>query len=307
MTQPGPDLRIAEIAKRQWGIVTLADLVALGFSRQAIKLRLRNGRLHRLHRGVYAVGHRSLPFEAGMLAAVRACGEAAWLSHFAGCALREFVDWDGRLPEVTVRGSGTRIAPGIRVHRSAMLDPSDVTIVKGIPVTTPARSLIDLAAVVSYPELRRAVRRALGMERVTIGALAKQLARLRPRRGAANLARIIADGQAPTRSELEDVVLELVLGAGFAMPDVNRPLILHGRKVIPDFRWPEQKLIVEADGAAWHDNKLAREDDAERQALLEASGERIVRVTWDQAVARSAETIRRLESAGAPHAGRPSS
>jgi hypothetical protein len=114
------------------------------------------------------------------------------------------------------------------------------------------------------------------------------------------LARILATGPAPTRSVLEDAVLDLMLRGGLAHPDVNVPLWLDGRRVVPDFRWPEQRLIVEADGAAWHDNRLARQDDAERQALLEAHGERVVRVDWQQTVARSAQTFRRIVAAGAP-------
>ena len=81
---------------------------------------------------------------------------------------------------------------------------------------------------------------------------------------------------------------------------MNVPLRLDGRRVVPDFRWPAQRLVIEADGAVWHDNQLAREDDAERQALLEASGERVVRVTWDQAIAQPKQTLERLRAAGAP-------
>ena len=94
-------------------------------------------------------------------------------------------------------------------------------------------------------------------------------------------------------------MLDLMLRGGLAHPQVNEPLRLSGRRVVPDFRWPEQRLVVEADGAAWHDNQLAREDDAERQALLEAHGERVLRVTWDQAIARRADAAR-IRAAGAP-------
>ena len=128
------------------------------------------------------------------------------------------------------------------------------------------------------------------------------MSRLGRRPGVGNLARIVATGPAPTRSVLEDVLLDLLLRGGLAHPDVNVPLILAGQRVIPDFRWAEQHLVVEADGAAWHDHKLAREDDAARQALLEAHGERVVRVTWDQAVARPAQTLSRIRAAGAPTA-----
>jgi very-short-patch-repair endonuclease len=95
-------------------------------------------------------------------------------------------------------------------------------------------------------------------------------------------------------------VLDLILRGGFEHPQVNVPLHIAGRRLIPDFRWPAQRLILEADGAAWHDGALQREDDAERQALLEASGERVLRVTWRQAVTERAQTLARLRSAGAP-------
>jgi very-short-patch-repair endonuclease len=110
----------------------------------------------------------------------------------------------------------------------------------------------------------------------------------------------VTAGPAPTRSELEDALLDLILAAGLAHPDVNVPLRVQGRIVIPDLRWPAQRLIVEADGAAAHDNPLARREDAARQALLEAGGERVVRVTWAQVTARPAETLARLRAAGAP-------
>jgi very-short-patch-repair endonuclease len=79
-------------------------------------------------------------------------------------------------------------------------------------------------------------------------------------------------------------------------------MVVEGRRVVPDFRWPDERLVVEADGRAWHDNEIAREDDAERQALLEAHGESVVRVTWNQAIANASQTLARLRSAGAPPA-----
>ncbi len=156
---------------------------------------------------------------------------------------------------------------------------------RGIPVTSPVRTLVDLAAVVNEKMLRTAVRRALGLRRVSIRQLVAARRRLGPRRGSANLDRVLTTA-APTRTELEDVVYDLIVDSGFARPDVNRPLLIAGRRVVPDFRWPEHRLVVEADSRAWHDNPIARNDDAERQALLEASGDRLIRVTWDQAVAR---------------------
>jgi elongation factor P len=100
-------------------------------------------------------------------------------------------------------------------------------------------------------------------------------------------------------------VLDLMLAGGLAHPEVNVEMVLEGRRVVPDFRWPHERVVVEADGAAWHDGRLAREDDAERQALLEAHGERVLRVTWDQAIARPQRTLARLRAAGAPYTEAP--
>jgi hypothetical protein len=288
-------------------VISAAELRDCGLSKKAVSRRVRKGWLHSMHRGVYAVGHDNPPLQGRFLAAVKACGPGAVLSHFAVAAHVGMVRWDGRLPEVTVVGPGARGHSGIRVHRAACLEEADITVHQGIPITSPARTLVDLASILDQRRLRRAVRQAQSLELVEPQQLVETLGRLGPRRGVTKLGRILASGPAPTRSELEDVVLDLMLAGGFAHPDVNVPLVLGGREVVPDFRWPEQQLIVEADGAAWHDNKLSKEDDAERQALLEAHGERIVRVTWPQAVSQSQQTLARIRAAGAPPAGRVSS
>jgi hypothetical protein len=165
-----------------------------------------------------------------------------------------------------------------------------------VPITVPARTIIDLAAVVSEQTLRQAVRRAQGHRRLSLPSLLEAMNALGPRRGFAALRRVIATGPAPTRSLLEDVVLDLLLAGGFEHPDVNKPLVVAGRRVVPDFRWPKQRLILEADGAGWHDQLI----DDERQTLLEAHGERVLRVTWAQAVGRPQAVITSLAAAGAP-------
>ena len=298
----GVDARMARLAGEQWGVLSLAELRACGLSSDAIALRARNGRLHPVHRQVYAVGHANLPLEGRFLAAVKACGPHALLSHFSAAALWGFVTWDDRYPEVTVPGPGTRVHAGLRVHRSSSLAAADVARHDGIPLTSPVRTLLDLAAVLGERPLRRATRQAQALHRVNVRQLVQALHRYGPRRGARKLARIVATGPAPTRSELEDAVLDVILRGGLAHPKVNAPLVLAGRRVVPDFRWPQQRLVIEADGAAWHDNQLAREDDAERQAILEAHGNRVLRVTWDQAVERPGQTLARIRAAGAPSA-----
>jgi hypothetical protein len=253
-----------------------------------------------MHRAVYAVGHANPPLEGRFVAAVKACGPGAALSHFSAAALWGFVDWDARRFAVTVPGTTVRTHRGLRVHRTRVLEPADVVHHRGVRATSAARTLIDLAATLDRKALRRAARQAQSLQRVSIRQLVAMLNRLAPRRGSRALAEIIATGPAPTRSELEDVVLDLLLRGGLAHPDVNVPLIVEGRRVVPDFRWPARRLVVEADGGAWHDSKLAREDDAVRQARLEAHGERVLRITWDQAIARPGQTLARLRAAGAP-------
>jgi Protein of unknown function (DUF559)/Transcriptional regulator, AbiEi antitoxin len=296
----GVDARVARRAAEQRGVVSLAELQACGLSRQAIHWRVLHGRLFRIHGEVYAVGHRNLPLEGRFLAAVKACGPTAALSYYSAGADWRMVEWDERRVEVTVVGDGTRLHPGLRVHRTQLLEPRDIRHHNGIRVTSPARTLVDLASLLDYRPLRRAVRQAQSLRLVSLPELAKTIERLGPRRGVRNLRRILATGPAPTRSELEDVVLDLILGGGLAHPEVNVPVSIDGRRVVPDFRWPDQRLVVEADGAAWHDHKLAREDDAERQALLEAFGDQVLRVTWDQAIARPSQSLERIIAAGAP-------
>ena len=295
-----PDVRLAFVAANQWGVVDTDDLRWCGLDKDAVARRVRAGHLHPLHKRVFAVGHTNLPQQARIFAAVKACGDDAFASLHASGDLHRFIALGDRRPDVTLLGDTTRRHEGIRVHRTTRLDPCDITRCQGIPATTPARTLVDLAAVLTYTELRRATRQAQALRVVALPQLVSTLARLRPCRGASNLARILATGPAPTRSELEDVVLDMILRGGLRHPDVNVPIRVGGRRIVPDFRWADQRLVLEADGAQWHDGELAREDDAERQAILEAAGERVLRVRWEQAVCRERQSLARLRAAGAP-------
>ena len=168
-------------------------------------------------------------------------------------------------------------------------------------MTTAERTLLDLAAVLPERKLRRAVRQAQFLKLTTIGSLLKALHGPGPTRGRRKLARILALSAAPTQSELEDAVLDLVLRGGLAHPAVNEPLFLDGRRIVPDLRWPQQHLTIEADGPH-HDDPFERAADRERQAILEAHGDRVIRVTWAQAIAHPQATLRRISEAGAPRA-----
>jgi hypothetical protein len=304
---PPPDVRVARLAAEQHGVVSHAQLLGCGLSRTAVFDRIRGGRLHRLHRGVYAVGHQAVTMEGGFLAAVLTCGQRAFLSHYAAGALWGFLPWDERQPEVTVIATSAPTRPGLHIHRTRAIHPDDVTRRHGIRVTTPARALLDLAEQLPHRAERRAVRQAQADRRVNVRQIHDVLTRANGRRGAAALAAIVASGPAPTRSELEDLVLDLLDNGGIERPEVNAPVQLDGRCVVPDFLWRAQRLVLEADSARWHAGAIAREDDAERQALLEAHGFRVIRTTWDQALRRPRQTLTRILNAGAPRAQRQQS
>jgi very-short-patch-repair endonuclease len=292
-----PDVLVAQAAAEDHAVLATQELRSLGLDDNSISVRVRRGGLHRRHRGVYAVGHPNLTIAGQFLAAVKACGHGAALCHFAGASHWGYVEWDGRYPEVMVQLPGTRRQPGIRIHYSRFHDPIDFRYRDAIRVTAPARTLVDLASLLSYEALRAAVARALSCQDLSVGDLAEALDRLGPRRGAAKMRRILASRPAPMRSVLEDAVLRLIEEAGLPRPAVNVAMRIEGRRVIPDFRWPASHLIVEADGTVWHDNKAAREADAERQALLEAHGETVLRVTWAEVMRRRRQTMTRLKVA----------
>src|SRR5689334_1710834 len=216
-----PDVQVARAAAGQWGVLSLDELFACGLSPKSVVTRVRNGHLHQIHRGVYAVGQANLPLEGRFLAAVKACGPAAVLSHHSAAALWGFIEWEERYPEVSVVGTAPHAHPGLRVHRTTRFDRDDRTRHRAIPVTSPARTLLDLAATLDHRPLRAATRRAQSLYRVNVRQLAATLARHERRRGAARLAEIIATGTAPTKTELEDVVLDLILRGGHVHPDVN--------------------------------------------------------------------------------------
>ena len=289
---------LARVAARQHGCVSIADLRACGIDdRHGARSLVRAGRLHRIHHGVYAVGHDALTVQGRIMAAVLAGGDGAVASHWASATLWGFVGWSDRRVDVTAPGS-SRSRTGIRFHRSRSLAPHDVTRRHGIPTTTAARALLEIAPALSDHRLKRAVRQAQAEQATNVRQIADVIRRANGHRATARLAAIIATGPAPTASGHEDAVLDLVLAAGLEHPDVNRPLYIASRRYVPDMRWATQRLILEVD-SPWHDGPLAQELDAERQSELEAAGERVLRVTLEQALLDPRRLVTRLVAAGA--------
>lgn len=291
------DVEVARIAAGQSGIVATRQLRACGIEREAVTLRVRRGHLHAVFHGVYSAGHSALTRMGLFTAAVLACGDGAILGHHAAAAYHRLRHWD-ELDDVEVivpRSAGRRI-DGIRAHRSRV-DPCDVWRRGGILITSPARTILDLAATTPARPLRRLVRQALAEGRVSIRQLADVADRHCGHRGVATLRRLIADGYVPTRSELEDRALDLILQAAIPKPEINPLLQLDGRPIRPDMFWRELGVVIELDGARWHDDPLTRQDDAEKQAILEAHGLRVLRITWRQLVDHPRRTIARIRAA----------
>ena len=294
--EPPPDHRVARVAAERDGVLSIHRLRACGLDDHAIARRVRDGRLHRLYRGVYAVGHRGLTLRGRFRAAVLACGERAVLSHFAAAAFWGFWIWDAHsVIDVTI-GSGTRDVDGIRVHRSRTLE-RDVWVRHGIRVTSPARTLLDLAAVLPEKTLRRMARRAQAQRAVTIRQILELLERANGHHGAERLRAVIADGPAPTRSDLEDLLLDLLDTAKIERPEINAPLRFGNETITPDYLWRAQRVAIEADSVTWHDHKLTREHDADKQARLEAAGLRVLRITWRQITRSPQQTVARIRAA----------
>jgi hypothetical protein len=281
----GADREVARLAAGQWGVLSVDELRACGLSRDAILTRVRRGNLHPLHRGVYAVGHRNVVTEGRFLAAVKACGRDAVLSHYAACCHRGWLRYDGRPIDVTTLGRRRR--PGIKTHET---DRVERELVRQIPTTPRVRTIIDLARQGDERIVKRALRQAKFTE-----------AELDQLPSAGPLGRIVNLSAAHTASGNEDFVLDLVLNAGFAHPEVNAPYQLPGQVYYPDLWWPEVRLIVEVDSREHHEAPLDQRDDLDRQAWLESVGERVLRTTKPQVKRDPRRFLARLSAAGAPY------
>jgi very-short-patch-repair endonuclease/predicted transcriptional regulator of viral defense system len=289
---PPVDIAVGRLAARQHGVVSLAQLVALGLSRQAVAKRVSAGRLHRLHRGVYAVGHAKLTVRGRWMAAVLACGPGAVLSHRDAGALHGIRPSSRRKIDVSTASRGRRGPEAIDLHRVRRLDPRDVTAVDGIPVTTVARTLADLAEVTDRRGVERALHEAEVRRVLDMRAVSDASERLNGRHRVAILTDVVraAEPAALTASELEHRMLELCRSAGLPAPTVNAPV--EGLTV--DFLWREQRLIVETDGAQTHLTRRAFEEDRARDVLLTLAGYTVLRFTHRQIEQRPDEVARAL-------------
>jgi hypothetical protein len=256
-----------------------------GIEKDAARMRERAGRLHRIHQGVYAVGHPLLSRNGRLMAAVLACGPDAVLSHRSAAALWGIRSSTGTRIDVTAPGRRGRSPAGIAAHRHGHLRPQDTTVAEGIACTTVARTLLDLAAVVTPRELANAVTEAEVLRLFDLSAIREVIGRSRGRRGVARLRGAIDHqdpGSARANRGLERSFLALCLKARLPVPAVNALVDLGDLQVVADFAWRERRLVVETDGRQVHGTPRAFERDRARDQRLVLAGWRVLRVTWRQ-------------------------
>jgi very-short-patch-repair endonuclease len=257
-------------------------MLAAGISNGAIGRGVAAGRLQRLHPGVYAVGHTALPPLAAETAALLACGTHAVLSHHTAAGL-----WEIRPPpqpgsevHVSVAGHNPGQLSGLRIRRTRSLTRAEIRKHQGLPLTSPARTLLDLAEDLSERELERALDEALVRRLLRERELERALGRANGRHGAPLLTAVLARRAGPTltRSQAEEKCLALIRDAQLPEPEVN--VRVHGYEV--DFYWRQSGLVLEIDGYAFHGTRAAFERDRRKDAKLRAAGIAVLRATWRQ-------------------------
>lgn len=283
------DAEIATIAGRTHGVITRSRLLAAGVTPKQITVRVARGSLLAVHRGVYRVGHTAPSVAATYLAAVMACGHGALLAGRAAAWWLGIVGGEPPPPEVVAPTE--RRVPGVRTRRCRGLRRSDGRVHGGIPVTSAARTLVDLAAVLALDDLSTAAHRAAIRYRTTPRQVVAQLTRHPSARGRANLELVIGRRVRVTLSRLERSFLRVLRGAGLRLPDeTNRPA--GGRLV--DCRWFDPPLTVELDSFTFNNTRQAFERDRQREREAYARGDQFRRYTYGDVLERPERMLAEL-------------
>lgn len=297
--EPAPpwlDEAIAALAAAQYGVVARRQLRDLGLSDGAIAHRSASGRLHRLHHGVYAVGHAVVVGRGPWMAAVLACGPTAVLSHASAGALWDLRRSAATIIDVTVPGGGGRARrKGIRLHRARSLAGQKTTR-DGIPVTTPERTILDLAATLNRRPLERVLDQAESTCLTDVPSLVAIARAHAGHRGASRLLKTLTDhdpGTTLTKSQLEERFLPLCRDAGLPKPTVND----YVEALEADFVFATQRVLVETDSWRHHKSRDSFEADRRRDAIHAAAGWRTLRFTHRQITHEPKAVTRALTSA----------
>jgi very-short-patch-repair endonuclease len=288
------DRALVVLASEQHAVVARRQLVAVGFGRHAITQLIDRGRLHLVHRGVYAVGQPRLTRNGRWMAATLAAGPGAALSHRSAGALHRVCAERGTMCDVS-RPVACRQRPGLRIHH-APLPADEVDKIDGIPVTTVARTLLDLAADLPRPQLERAMNEADIRRLGDCTPLSALIDRYPRRAGTATLRAILASKYptgAPTRNDFEAFFLDFLRDHDLPRPFVNHQVPAAGEC---DFVWPQHRLIVEVDGYETHGTRQSFEADRARDRALQVAGWRVVRVTWRELLEQPAQLARGLRA-----------
>ena len=266
---------LAEVAGRQWGVVTGAQLAEAGLSAPTITRWVQDGRLHRLYRGVYAVGHRALRMEGRLAAALFYAGPGAMLSHVTAAWWWELWGSEPRRIHVSAPRPRTHV-DGVCIHLPRCLEG---TRHRGLPVTTVARTLVDLAGSVAFADLRGALAEAEYRGLVDLGRVEAEAGPGRP--GSAALRAALARHRpqlAHTLSPLEDRFVDFCDAERIPLPEVNRTVA----GLMVDALWPAERVIVELDGGAAHGSPARVERDRRRDLRLRTAGYVVLRYAWGQ-------------------------
>lgn len=306
-----PHGEMARLAATQHGVVSHDQLIRIGYSGGAIGRAETAARLHRVHRGVYAVGHPRLSRHGHCMAAVLACGDGALLSHASAAWLWGLLPGFLIRPEVTTPTRGHRRA-GLSLHHSTILEDADSTRQEGVPVTSVPRTMLDLFACVHPAPAERALERAERLGLLNVAAVDMLLARCGRHRGRRRLGTAVQlyRSQSFTQSWLERRFLELVRDADLPIPSAN--IFVAGYQL--DMYWERERFAVELDGYEFHRGRASFESDRRRQEDLKLAGIEMVRFTArrvvdrpDQVVCRVAALLRQRRaelSSGRSTAGR---
>jgi hypothetical protein len=267
-------------------VVSLGQLKLAGLGKAAVAKRVRAGRLYRIHRGVYAVGHSHLTGYGRTMAAVLAYGPKAVASHRTAGGLQGLREDSSPKTDISLPLQSARSRPGIVAHSTPTLRAADVTTRHGIPCTTVARTLLDLAGVVPRRQLERALEQAEVLRVFDLEAIEDVLAHANGRHGAGVLRGLLpelCDEPGITANDLEDRFLELCRAAGLPRPGINQWIpVDDGPPIRADFVWRARRLIVETDGWGSHGTRHGFERDRRRDQRVRLAGWEPVRFTRRQ-------------------------
>ncbi|HEX7279494.1 MAG TPA: DUF559 domain-containing protein [Solirubrobacterales bacterium] len=295
--------RVADIATRQGGVISLEQLRDAGVSARNASHHAGDGRYSRVHRGVYAVGHRAASRVTHLRAALLACGEGAVVSHGTAAALHGLWDRWPTLIDITVPVEAGRKIDGIRCRRCRYPQPEEVEVRNGVACTTVARTLVDLAGIVGLKTLRKTVGRTAILKKLDLDAVDLAIHDAKRRRGLRMLELALLpyrtkDGKTPDmRSDFETLMLPQLLDMGLPRPGCNVWLHIGGERFLVDFLWEKEMVVVETDGRERHETPEAFQSDRRRDQFLAATGYRVLRVTWDQIHSEPAEVLDRVRRA----------